>query len=102
MASRDSFHAPPGSGPPWIFLLGGVIVLASIAGLPIFYYGVCRIDVPTGHMAVMTRKTGLDLANEDELAPTPNHKGLQKEVLAEGRHFRNPWTWDWEVVPQVE
>jgi regulator of protease activity HflC (stomatin/prohibitin superfamily) len=53
-------------------------------------------------MAVMTRKTGKDLTNADEVAPDASYKGLQKEVLAEGRHFRNPWTWGWEVVPQIE
>jgi regulator of protease activity HflC (stomatin/prohibitin superfamily) len=53
-------------------------------------------------MAVMTRKTGKDIPNDAELAPDATYKGLQKEVLAEGRHFRNPWTWDWEVVPQID
>jgi regulator of protease activity HflC (stomatin/prohibitin superfamily) len=102
MARQETFGPSSAGAAPFIFYVGGAAVLAAIVALPIFYWGFCRIDVPTGHMAVMTRKTGLDLTNDDELAPTPNHKGLQKEVLAEGRHFRNPWSWDWEVVPQVE
>jgi regulator of protease activity HflC (stomatin/prohibitin superfamily) len=85
-----------------VFFLGAVLVLCAIVGVPIFYYGFCQFNVPTGHMAVMTRKTGQDIPNDAELAPDANHKGLQKEVLAEGRHFRNPWVWDWEIVPQVE
>ncbi|HZN36754.1 MAG TPA: SPFH domain-containing protein [Pirellulaceae bacterium] len=98
---RESF-ATDGNSVPWVFFFGGLLVLASIVGAPIFYYGLCQFNVPTGYMAVLTRKTGRDIANGDELAPDATYKGLQKEVLAEGRHFRNPWTWDWEVVPQVE
>jgi len=61
------------------------------------------IDVPAGHMAVLLRKTGTDLINKDELAPGPGSKGIQPEVLHEGRYFfqYNPYDWSWEVLPQV-
>jgi hypothetical protein len=85
-----------------LFLIGAIAVAASIIGVPLFYWTMCRFNVPTGHIAVLTRKTGKDIPNEEELAPDATYKGLQKEVLAEGRHFRNPWSWDWDVVPQVE
>jgi regulator of protease activity HflC (stomatin/prohibitin superfamily) len=102
MASRMRIEDDqPSPAIPLLFLLGGALVLASIVGAPIFYYGFCRINVPQGYMAVMTRKTGRDIPNDAELAPDASYKGLQKEVLAEGRHFRNPWSWDWEVVPQI-
>ena len=103
MASRMRIeNDQPSPAIPLLFLVGGALVLASIIGAPIFYYGFCRINVPRGYMAVLTRKTGKDIPNDAELAPDASYKGLQREVLAEGRHFRNPWTWDWEVVPQVE
>lgn len=102
MARRERFDPRSAEPSAFVFFVGGALVLASIVAAPIFYWGFCRIDVPTGHMAVMTRKTGEEIANDQELAPDADHKGLQKEVLAEGRHFRNPWTWDWEVVPQIE
>jgi regulator of protease activity HflC (stomatin/prohibitin superfamily) len=38
----------------------------------------------------------------DEIAPSPEYKGVQKNVLTDGRYFYNPWNWDWEIVPQVE
>src|SRR5262245_22536938 len=101
MVRRD-FPVAEGNSVPWVFFLGGLLVLCAIFGAPIFYYGLCQFNVPTGHMAVLTRKTGKDLSNGDELAPDATYKGLQKQVLAEGRHFLNPWIWDWEVVPQVE
>src|SRR3569623_1191773 len=99
MVRRDEYSTQPGLAIPLVFLAGGGLVLAAIVGRPLFYWGACRIDVPTGHMAVLTRKTGLDITNDDELAPSLRHKGLQREVLAEGRHFRDPWNWSWEVVP---
>lgn len=99
---RPNDDTRPSPFVPGAFLLGGVLVLAAIVGAPIFYYGFCQINVPTGYMAVMTRKTGKDIPNDAELAPDATFKGLQREVIAEGRHFRNPWTWDWEVVPQID
>ncbi|MCI0361963.1 MAG: hypothetical protein L0211_26060, partial [Planctomycetaceae bacterium] len=102
MATRMRFEDQSSAIAPGVVLLGGALVLASLIGAPVFYYGLCQINVPTGYMAVMTRKTGKDIPNEAELAPDASYKGLQAAVLAEGRHFRNPWTWDWEVVPQIE
>jgi len=92
----------PGRSLSLLFILGAVAVAAAIVGVPLFYWSMCRFNVPTGHIAVLTRKTGKDLPNDAELAPDASYKGLQKEVLAEGRHFRNPWHWSWQVVPQIE
>lgn len=74
-------------------------------------YHNCRIDVGTGEMAVLIRKTGLDVNNTDEVAPSLRHKGPQARVLTEGRYFQNPfdegprffnpYDWDWDVVPQT-
>jgi regulator of protease activity HflC (stomatin/prohibitin superfamily) len=73
-----------------------------VVGLIVAAYNVTLIDVGSGQIAVLTRKIGKDLVNGDEIAPTPEHKGIQREVLTEGRYFRNPYVWSWEVVPQVE
>ncbi len=80
----------------------GLLLIAALIVLPFFIYFACRIEVPSKHIAILIRKTGLELENNDEMAASPEHKGLQKQVLSEGRHFYNPWTWDWEVVPQIE
>jgi regulator of protease activity HflC (stomatin/prohibitin superfamily) len=83
--------------------VGGVVAVAiGLAVAAYVGYTKCRIEVPTRYMAVLIKKTGADMQNRDELAPSAEHKGLQKEVLAEGRHFRNPWNWDWNVVPQPD
>jgi hypothetical protein len=79
-----------------------VAVLALVVFGSWFTYTQFRIDVPAKHMAIMIRKTGQDIANGDEIAPGPEFKGVQRKTLGEGRYFRNPWVWDWRVIPQVE
>lgn len=82
-----------------ILKLAGPIVLIVLV---IVGYNVTLIDVGSGEIAVLTRKIGRDLANTDEIAPTPEHKGIQRAVLTEGRYFRNPYVWSWSVEPQIE
>jgi len=72
--------------------------------LPLFgwlVYSMFRIDVGTGQMAVLIHKVGKDVANGDEVASGPEYKGVQKDVLQEGRYFKNPYAWDWEVLDQI-
>lgn len=78
-----------------------VAVFMTMLGAAIMYEEFL-IEVPTGKMAVLVRKTGIDLKNSDEVAPTENHKGVQKEVLLEGRHYRNPYFYSWEIISQTE
>ena len=85
-------------------VLGGVLLLCLTA---YFVYSQFRIDVPAKHFAVLTRKTGEDLHNNQELAPkkTPEGpwvKGLQLEILPEGRYFYNCYSWKWAVYPMIE
>ncbi len=63
MATRMRIEDQPGPSPvvPGVFVVGGILILASIIGAPVFYWGFCQINVPTGYMAVMTRKTGKDI-----------------------------------------
>jgi regulator of protease activity HflC (stomatin/prohibitin superfamily) len=84
-----------------IWIVAAAIVLL-IAAIPVFVYQECRIDVPNKHMAVLTHKIGTDLEKGAVLALTPEYKGVQKDVLTEGRYYYNPYSWDWDVVPQVE
>ena len=68
-----------------------VIALATILLIGFFWFAYtnCRISVPERHIAVLTRKTGKDLENGQEVAPDESHKGLQLNVLSEGRYFYN-------------
>ena len=86
-----------------VFMGGGAIVMLVllIAG-PVLAYFAMKIEVPSRHIAVLVRKTGENPPNGSELAPSMKHKGVQRDVLGEGRYFRNPYTWAWFIVPQVE
>lgn len=83
---------------PYVAIAGALAALV----LAMVVYTQFRIDVPEKHFAVLTRKTGIDLTNDLELAPDGKHKGLQKDVLTEGRYFYNPYFWDWHVYPMIE
>ncbi len=64
----------------------------------LWQWGVCRFYVPPDHLAVIVAKTGTPLAPGQILA-RPGQKGVQEDVLGEGRHFRNPFLYAWEVLP---
>lgn len=79
----------------------GALFLALVA-FAFVTYTQFRIDVPAKSFAVLTRKTGEDILNSEEVAPDAEHKGLQQTVLTEGRYFYNPYKWHWSVHPMVE
>jgi regulator of protease activity HflC (stomatin/prohibitin superfamily) len=99
---RVGTRVPFGCLTAFLPILGVFLLLFG----PIYLWNQCRIDVPSKHMAVLIKKTGKDLPNDVELAPSSEYKGVQAEVLREGRYFRpavyNPYFYDWVVVPQIE
>ena len=72
--------------------------LGLLLALPAFVWYFCRIEPGPGEIAVLTRKTGDDLPSGAIIALDPRHKGIQFEVLPEGRYFRSPYTWGWEIA----
>jgi regulator of protease activity HflC (stomatin/prohibitin superfamily) len=78
-----------------------VILVVLVAAPLVWWYG-CRIEPGPDRIAVLIRKTGKDLSSGKIVATDRNEKGVQLEVLAEGRHFRNPYTWAWETHPIIE
>ncbi|GDY10949.1 MAG: band 7 protein [Planctomycetota bacterium] len=82
----------------------GLIVAGGFLLLVVSWmtYTMFRIDVGQDEFAVLIHKTGLDLKNTDEVAPSKDHKGVQREVLTTGRYFRDPFNWDWEIKKLVE
>ena len=85
--------------------VSGIFSLALLAlvtaGMLWWWYG-WRIEPANGEFAVLMRKTGSDLPVGQILASEPNQKGVREEVLPEGRYFRNPYTWGWEIVRATE
>ncbi len=80
-----------------LFLMVVALLLGGFLALNFF-----RIDVPTAHMAVLIKKTGKDLDNNQEIAPSAEYKGVQREFLLDGKHWRDPYNWAWEILPQPE
>lgn len=93
---------PSRRGIPVLIALGAVL-FALIGGTVSFYKNFV-INVPTKHVAILIKKTGIDLENTNEIAPTAEHKGVQKELLREGRYIfqYTSYGWDWQVIPQEE
>ncbi len=76
-------------------LLVFVAAALLIGGLYVWFG--CRIEPGNGEIAIMIKKTGKDLPPEQIIATGPDSKGIQLDVLGEGRYFRNPYVWDWEI-----
>ena len=79
------------------YVVIGIVALASM----FVWYG-CRIEPGNGKIAVLIRKTGTLLGEGEIIASKPGQKGIQLEVLGEGRYFRNPYIWDWEIRPVTD
>ena len=78
----------------------GIILFSAIVllfALTIFIWFFCRIEPSGGQIAVMIHKTGNDLPADQVLALNEIQKGIRLEVLPEGRYFRNPYSWGWEI-----
>lgn len=87
------------------FGAGAILLIGGLTGFALWFFLYCRIEVPSGHIAVLVKKTGQDIDNSTEIVSAEqgaDSKGIQADVLKEGRYFYNPWNWDWDVVPQVE
>jgi len=78
----------------------GAAVAVLAASLWVWYGW--RIEPANGQIAVLMKKTGKDLPPEAILAPDDSYKGIQADVLPEGRYFRNPWTWEWKYYRAMD
>lgn len=79
--------------------LGGFALgIGLLIALGSFVWLFCRIEPGPGEIAVLIHKTGQDLPSGAIIALEPQQKGIQFEVLPEGRFFRNPYFWGWEIA----
>jgi len=74
-----------------------VVVAGSILAAALFFWFFCRIEPRAGQIAILIRKTGQNLPSDQVIAMQSKQKGIQLEVLPEGRYFKNPYTWSWEI-----
>ncbi len=111
MAHRDSDGAgdtssrPKGGGCAAGLLGGGFIaalVCAALVAGPVWLWYWWRIEPDNGQFAVLISKTGTDLPSGEIVATTPGQKGVQLEVIPEGRYFRNPYDWNWKYCRMTD
>jgi len=85
---------------PLYSAVAAFIILLMLAPLYVWFF--CRIEPGPNKIAILIRKTGESLPDGQILALKPNQKGIQLEVLAEGRYFYNPYTWGWVIKPVTD
>lgn len=91
-------------------LLGSTFLLVLLIAVLLFLFQ-GMIIVGDGKMAVLIKKTGLSktekvgqsgLQVSPIIASSAEYKGIQPDPLGEGWHFRNPYTWDFEIHRQTQ
>ena len=82
--------------------IGPIIIIIALIAFPLWVWYGWRIEPSNGEIAILIKKTGRNLPPEAILAPGPEYKGIQEDVLPEGRYFRNPWTWEWRFAKAVD
>jgi len=76
-----------------------VVLLLIVGGIWfVWRWGFCRFYVDPNELAIITAKIGSDLPPGEILAKK-GQKGVQEEVLGEGRHFLNPFLYEHQIVP---
>jgi len=80
---------------------GAVGLVAALAGSwLVWQWGFCRFYVASGQMAIVTAKSG-DPLPPGQILAKPSQRGIREQVLGEGRHFLNPWQYDYKIVSAV-
>ncbi len=75
------------------------ILVLLLAGMWLFWeWGFCRFYVDPNEMAVITAKSG-DSLPEGQILARKGQKGVQEDVLGEGRHFLNPIMFERSILP---
>jgi regulator of protease activity HflC (stomatin/prohibitin superfamily) len=68
----------------------------------VIYAALGILNVDTKKAAILIRKTGALPPDGSLVAARPGEKGIVLDPLPEGFYWRNPYTWDWVVIDQVE
>jgi hypothetical protein len=76
------------------------VVGILLVGWLVWEWGFCRFYVPQNHMAILVSKTGKPL-DPGQILAKKGQRGIQEEVLGEGRHFRNPFFYEWKILPMT-
>jgi hypothetical protein len=75
-----------------------IIVLIIVGFWLMWQWGFCRFYVDPNEMAVITAKDG-DPLPPGQILARKGQKGMQEDVLGEGRHFLNPIMFERTILP---
>ncbi len=84
----------------WIVL--GVCAVGLFLVYQLWVWEVERVEVAPDHFLVKVHLWGNNLPEGAILAPDDSYKGIQRELLPEGRHFLNPLLYSYEKVKLLE
>src|SRR5580658_7403715 len=86
------------SKPRTLVILG---VTAAVVFLlyQFWVWEITRVEVPPGKFLVLTKLWGKELPPGEIIAPNAEYKGIQLDVLPEGRHFINPFFYTYKEHP---
>lgn len=96
-------NRPSGGKQGLVWIIGGAVFLLLFAYFGIWIWGIKRVYVPPKTSLMLTRQLG----GEENPNPDVNIvvdegvKGIQKNVLGEGRYFINPVVYKRELVDTV-
>ena len=74
------------------------LVLIIVGIWLLWQWGFCRFYIDPNEMAVITAKDG-DPLPPGQILARKGQKGVQEEVLGEGRHFLNPIMYERTILP---
>ncbi len=76
-----------------------LVVLAVLVAVGLFIWYGCRIEPASDQIVILIRKTGENLKPGEIISAREGQKGIKLPPLPEGRHFYNPYDWDWRIAP---
>jgi regulator of protease activity HflC (stomatin/prohibitin superfamily) len=92
----------PSLGTLGILALVPFLFMFLLVGGSLWWWYGWRIEPENGRFAILIKKTGKNLPADQIIAPSLEYKGVQLEVLPEGRFFYNPYVWDWKIEKTID
>src|SRR5260370_39894240 len=84
------------------FIAAALVLCSIVLLIGGWFWFVERTEVPPGEYVVLISLWGKDLPEGEIIAPDRSYKGIQENVLPEGRHFINPLFWSVERYQMVK
>ncbi len=84
-----------------VFATAALLAFLVVGAALFWEWTACRFYVGPNDMAVITAKSG-DSLPPGQILAKPGQRGVQEDVLSEGRHFLNPVEYERKIVPAIQ